>query len=204
VSLGSSTVTLSASPIERAFDLECSLISALLINDRSATAWLIVAAYFAGAAAAFWACGAARKRERRFWIGTALLLTFLGFNKELDLQTFVTDTARTLAHSEGWYDQRRLVQGLFLLLLAAGLIVAIIALARWLRRSSLPVKSAALGIALLFAFVVMRAGSFHHMDRWVTVNIGGLRRGWWLEFAGIAVIAASALAYRNLPRRKSR
>ena len=40
--------------------------------------WVIVAAYFAGAAAAFWAGGAARKRERRFWIGTALLLTFLG------------------------------------------------------------------------------------------------------------------------------
>lgn len=180
------------------------MISALLINDRSTTAWVIVAAYFAGAAAAFWASGAARKRERRFWIGTALLLTFLGFNKELDLQTFLTDTARKLAHYEGWYDQRRLVQGLFLLLLAAGLIVAIIALARWLRRSPLPVKSAALGIALLFAFVVMRAGSFHHMDRWVTVNIGGLRRSWWLELAGIAVIAASAFAYRNLPRRKSR
>ena len=172
------------------------MISALLIHDRSVTAWVIVALYFAGAAAAFWASRSGRKRDRKFWTGAAVLLGLLGLNKELDLQTLLTDTARRLAHFEGWYEHRRFVQGVFLLLLAVGLVISIVALTRWLRRSALPVKAAALGIALLFAFIVMRAGSFHHVDQWVTVSLAGLRRGWWLEIAGILVIALSAIAYR--------
>ena len=58
------------------------------------------------------------------------------------------------------------------------------------------VKSAAVGIVLLFTFVVMRAGSFHHLDNWVTINVAGMRSGWWLELAGIAMIGLSALVFR--------
>ena len=172
------------------------MIPVLLINDRSTTAWVIVALYFAAAATALWASRSGRKRDRRFWLGTAVLLALLGLNKELDFQTYLTDAARRLAHSEGWYDYRRLVQGAFLLLLAVGFGLVIVTLARWLRRSPVPVKVAALGIVLLFAFIVMRAGSFHHIDRWVTVSVAGLRSGWWLEIAGTALIALSAIAYR--------
>ena len=172
------------------------MISALLINDRTTTAWVIVALYFAAAGAAFWAGRSGRRKDRRFWIGTSVLLVLLGLNKELDLQTYLTDAGRWLAHYEGWYDYRRLVQGAFLLILAVGLIFVIVTLARWLRRSPLPVKVAALGIAMLFAFIVMRAGSFHHIDRWVTVSIAGLRSGWWLEILGTLVIAMSAISYR--------
>mgnify|MGYP000058814849 CR=1 FL=1 len=173
------------------------MISALLIHDRGTAAWIIVASYFVGAAASFWASRTGRKRDRRFWIGTSILLVLLGLNKELDLQTVLTDTARYLAHYGGWYDYRRIVQGLFLLALAVGGFLAIAALLRWLRRSSLPMKAAALGIGLLMIFIVMRAASFHHIDRWVTINVAGLRSGWWLELAGIAVIGLSALAYRS-------
>ena len=57
-------------------------------------------------------------------------------------------------------------------------------------------KAAAVGIGLLMVFIFMRAASFHHIDDWVTINIAGLRSGWWLELAGIAVMGLSALAYR--------
>ena len=69
--------------------------------------------FLVGAAASFWASRTGKKRDRRFWIGTSILLVLLGLNKELDLQTVLTDTARYLAHYEGWYDYRRIVQGLF-------------------------------------------------------------------------------------------
>jgi hypothetical protein len=180
------------------------LVVAALFNDRTTIAWWIVAAYFGGAAAAFWAGRAGRSRDRRFWFGTAILLILLGLNKQLDLQSVLTSTARSVTRHAGWYPERRAIQGLFLLALVVAAIAVVLGLLKWLRRSSAPVKSAALGIALLLVFIVIRAASFHHIDAWVTVNIGGLRRGWWLELAGIAMIAASALAYRNLPRRKSR
>ncbi len=56
-------------------------------------------------------------------------------------------------------------------------------------------KCAAAGIVLLFTFVVVRAGSFHHIDQWVTVDVAGLRSGWLLELAGIVVIGVSAMAF---------
>ncbi|HET6943527.1 MAG TPA: hypothetical protein VFH89_15355 [Sphingomicrobium sp.] len=177
-------------------------IAAVLFHDRAPLAWLIVASYFVGAAAAFWASRSARKRDRRFWIGTALLLVFLGLNKELDLQTLLTVEGRSFAHYAGWYEQRRVVQGIFLLVMAVVGVVAIAALVRWLRKSPGQVKTAAVGIVLLFTFVLIRAGSFHHIDDWVTINVAGMRTGWWLELAGTALIGLSALAYRI--RRKQR
>ena len=50
-------------------------------------------------------------------------------------------------------------------------------------------------VCLLSAFIVVRAASFHHMDVWVTADVEGMRTGWWLEIAGIFVIAGSALRY---------
>jgi len=172
------------------------LVVAALFNDHSTIAWWIVVAYFGGAAAAFWAGRVARSRDHRFWLGTAVLLILLGLNKQLDIQSVLTSAARSVIRHEGWYAERRSLQGAFLLALAAFAAVAVIGLLRWLRRSPIPVKSASIGIALLFTFVVMRAGSFHHVDQWVTVSKAGLRRGWWFELAGIGVIAFSAIAYR--------
>ena len=177
-------------------------IAALLFHDRGPVAWFIVASYFLGAVAAFWASKSAKRRDRLFWLGAAVMLVLLGLNKELDLQTLLTMEAKLIAHHEGWYDERRAVQGLFLLGLTVLGLLATVGLVRWLRKSPVQVKAAAVGIVLLFTFIVMRAGSFHHLDRWVTINIAGMRSGWWLELAGIFVIAFSALAYRM--RRKQR
>jgi hypothetical protein len=57
------------------------------------------------------------------------------------------------------------------------------------------------GIAILLAFILLRAASFHHIDDWVTVDVRGLRGGWWLELAGIVVITLSALTYRAATKR---
>jgi hypothetical protein len=175
----------------------------LLTHDPGPIAWLIVAFYFGAAALAF---GARREagdgRERRFWLCTALLLVLLGLNKQLDLQTFVTDAGRALARHEGWYAIRRPVQATFIVLLAAIAIACIFATWHWLRRSSAAVKAAVAGIVLLVAFVVIRAASFNHMDRWVTRTICGMRTGWWLELLALVVIGASAFAYGNTGRRR--
>jgi len=173
-----------------------------LVNDPTGFAWFIVAAYFAGALAAFLASRSASMTEARFWLGVSLLLLLLGFNKELDLQSLLTESGRTLTRAIGIYEQRRLLQGLFLLLLAAGATLAILRLTRMLHRSSAPAKTAAVGIAILFAFILLRAASFHHIDEWVTADVRGLRSGWWLELVGIVVIALSALACRAESRRR--
>jgi uncharacterized membrane protein len=55
---------------------------------------------------------------------------------------------------------------------------------------------------MLFTFILLRAASFHHVDDWVTIDVRGLRSGWWLELVGVVVIALSALAYRAESRRR--
>ena len=132
----------------------------------------------------------------------SLLLVLLGFNKELDLQSLLTEFGRTLTRAIGIYEQRRVLQGLFLLLLAGTATFGILRLTRMLRQSSTPAKTAAAGITMLFTFILLRAASFHHVDDWVTIDVRGLRSGWWLELVGVVVIALSALAYRAESRRR--
>ena len=168
-----------------------------LINDPTGLARFVVASYLVGAVAAFLAGRSTDGRDARFWYAAALLLVLLGLNKELDLQSLLTEFARALARETGWYEQRRQFQALFLVALAIGGLAVAALLAGWLRRSPGAVKVAAAGIVILLTFVFMRAASFHHLDEWVTVNVGFMRSGWWLELAGIVVIALSALAFRR-------
>lgn len=167
-----------------------------LIHDAGLYPWLVVAAYFAAAGTAVFAARAAGGRqERLFWLGTTLILLLLGLNKQLDLQTMLTDVAREHAKANGWYEQRRAVQGLFLAGLGAATVAAGLWLALTLRSATASIKVAAGGLLLLAAFVLMRAATFHHIDVWVTMDVGGLRRGWWLELAGNAVIGGAAVRY---------
>ena len=163
-----------------------------LLHDQGPLAWFIVAGYVIAALLALRAGSAAAGRERSLWLGTAVALLLLGINKQLDLQTDLTDIARAAAHSEGWYGWRRDVQGLFLVLMAFGTIGIAMLLWRWLRKVTASAKVAAMGLLILLAFIFLRAASFHHIDYWVTIPVAGMRSGWWLELVGIAVIGSAA------------
>jgi len=182
-------------------------------GDPGFVPWMITFAYFVCAGLCFWAGRKEKERSlgrgRRwhapvFWFTLCGLLVALGFNKQLDLQSDLTEVGRSMARSEGWYENRRIFQAIFVVIFGCGAVAAVVGAMWFMRDLWRRYRIAFVGIIYLCTFVIIRAASFHHIDAWVTVNVGGLRRGWWLELAGIAVIAASAFAYRNLPRRKSR
>jgi hypothetical protein len=173
------------------------MIWSALVHDQGRLAWIVVAGYAVGALFAFAAAGRGDGRERSFWIGSAIALILLGINKQLDLQTDLTTLARAAALSEGWYGERRDAQGAFILLIALAAAGCGLVLWMWLRDTATSVKAAAAGLVVLFAFIFIRAASFHHIDYWVTVSVAGLRSGWWLELLGIAIIGAAAAVYRN-------
>ncbi len=169
------------------------------IGDPTLMGWLTVAAYLAAALLAAGAVGRLpptlphRRRERMFWIGAALFLAALALNKQLDLQSALTALGRCAAKAEGWYERRRAVQAgvvvaLLLVSAAAGLV-----LLRWLAPVRRRAKLAACGLALITAFVLVRAVGFHHVDALIGWRIGGARMNWVLELGGIAVFAAGAL-----------
>lgn len=162
------------------------------IGDPSLLGWLTVIAYFLASAL----CLRAARGEpdsASAWRAIAVALAVLGVNKQLDLQSLITVVGRELARTEGWYDRRRQVQYLFVLVigvLALGLSTAILVR---LRGRSRQIQAASAGFALLAAFVCIRAASFHHVDRFLKSAMLGVRFNWILELAGIGIIALAAL-----------
>jgi len=161
------------------------------IGDPTFIGWFTVIAY-CGAAYLCWRAagkGLYTGKIRWFWNGLALLLILLGINKQLDLQTELTFIGRDFAKATGWYENRQIVQTIFIVLIALGG-MAVTAALFWIYRFELRRLGAALaGVGFLMSFIVIRAASFHHVDRFLHFAPGGLRMNWLLELGGIAAIA---------------
>jgi hypothetical protein len=161
------------------------------IGDPTFVGWFTVLAYFGAAYLCWRAAGNSqhRRKVRWFWNGLSILLILLGINKQLDLQTELTFIGRDFAKATGWYEDRRIVQAIFILLIAFGGMIATTALF-WIYRFELRRLWPALaGFGFLAAFIVIRAASFHHVDEFLHSGPGGLRMNWVLELGGIAAIA---------------
>lgn len=167
--------------------------------------WVTVAFYLLAAWLCWKASCAARSHNNRpdnngrLWIYIALLLLFLGINKQLDLQSALTEAGRILAHANGWYEQRHLVQRVFIgsitVLGVTIFIVGVYAARKEFREMLL----ALLGVAWLITFVLIRAASFHHVDRFIGLELGSLKMNWLLELGGIALILIGAISYIRNP-----
>lgn len=167
------------------------------IGDPTVMGWLTVAAYFGVALLCFRRALAFRPRPGQagrliFWSGLGALLILLGINKQLDLQTLLTLTARQMAIEQGWYENRRVVQlffvGFVTLASAAGFFVM------WnlVRGHGDELRIPLAGFVLLLFFVIARAASFHDVDELINLRIGGVRMNWIFELGAIAVIAWGA------------
>src|SRR6476660_2446771 len=106
-----------------------------------------------------------------------------------------------MAHSEGWYEQRRGVQVIFILFIVL-LGVLIVAASYWYIHSSWRrYRFAFYGILYLVVFVIVRATSFHHVDIFLQSSFGGIAFNHILEISGIVCIGYAAWnATRQLPR----
>jgi hypothetical protein len=75
----------------------------------------------------------------------------------------------------------------------------------WMRRAPMPTRLALLGTIMVLGYVLIRAASFHHIDRFIGETILGLRWNWVIEIGGITLVLASSRwrrkAYRYSPLR---
>ena len=132
-----------------------------------------------------------------FWRFVAILMTFLGFNKQLDLQTLFTQIGRYFAHIGGWYDQRQTVQILFITGLCGIAGIAAFTLLWIFRKLATEIRIASVGLCILVAFIVIRAASFHHVDRFLGGHHISLCWSNIVELSSIIIIAAAGLLYRG-------
>lgn len=156
--------------------------------------WVTVFAYF-GVAVLCFRCArkvraySERRTEGLFWGGLAALLVLLGINKQLDFQTLLTLTARKIAIAQGWYENRRPVQLLFVFLVGLAAFGGFVFMWRLVREQSGELWLSLLGLVLLLAFVIVRAASFHHVDALISFRVAGIRMNWVLELGAIGMIA---------------
>ena len=170
------------------------------IGDPSLGGWLTVAAYLI-ASVLCWRCAVkAAGRDggaRVVWCLLAALLLVMGVNKQLDLQSWVTQVGSDTVRAHGW--PKRVVQMWFI----AGVAVAgpaVLGLALWLARRSLRQLALALvGVLFLVCFVMVRAVSFHAIDHMLGTRFAGAKLNWILELCGIGCVALCA--WLNLRRR---
>jgi hypothetical protein len=178
------------------------------IGDPTFVGWLTVIMYFV---TSFFCIASARRKDikspskhsgsqRRLWWFIAIVLILLGINKQLDLQTLMTEVGKMLAKQQGWYEQRREAQAFFIALILSGGLVSI----EFVRRAYQKVWKenwlTFVGLFFLICFVMIRAASFHHIDSFLGGRFLAIKMNWILEIGGIICIMASAIT--RLKRRK--
>jgi hypothetical protein len=187
----------------------------LRVGDPNLIGWLIVAGYLVAAVVTSraWRLGSAtladprldaterhaQRLMRRLWAITTVVLVVLGVNKQLDLQSLLIELARERARAQGWYDRRREYQTVAILgvILVGGAALAFIT---YLLRSVISRVSLALvGLLALVTFVVVRAASFHYIDKLLSLG-DPIRVNWVLEIGGIVLIAVAAVQWRYRER----
>ena len=170
------------------------------IGDPTFLGWATVVAYFATAGFCLYTArrvatrvpGLRAGRQTRPWLMVALLLIALGINKQLDLQGLMIAAGRSVAERQGWYEGRRRVQLLFILVMLV-LSASGFAAMLWVARRRLNEYGWLLaGTAAIIAFIVVRAVSFHHFQEFFAFPIGGVKTHRLLELLAISMLAMAA------------
>ncbi len=151
------------------------------IGDPTPLGWLTVLAYLVVTiictvyAFRLWQAKGLEHRRRQIaaWVLVAFLLFLLGINKQLDIQTLLSQIGREISRTQGWYSDRRAIQFVFIIFVACTGTTSIAVLAFILRKSLRRHWLTFLGLLTLLLFVVIRAVSFHYVDAFLYTNIFG-------------------------------
>lgn len=160
------------------------------IGDSTIFGWLTVIVYLFAVARCF-----VKSKESKFfggnyqfWLYLAAFLFLLGINKQLDVQTWFTETLRDRSHAYGWYQYRRTVQAVFIVTLCVATALTLLGMRIFLANSWRRYKLAWIGIILLCTFILMRMASFYHFDIFIGHQIIGLTVNVLLENGALGLI----------------
>ncbi len=160
------------------------------IGDPTIFGWLTVLVYLAAVFRCFVKSNESKffGGNYQFWLYLAAFLFLLGINKQLDLQSWLTETMRDRAQTYGWYQHRRAVQTFFIVALGVAMTLTLLGMRIFLANSWRRYQLTWVGIILLCTFILMRAASFHHFDILIGHQIMGLTVNVLLENGALALI----------------
>ena len=166
------------------------------VGDPSYEGWAICILYLLASVMSWFRCRSFRESDpdySRLWIFISGGLLFLGINKQLDLQTIISDIGRWIATELSLMEQRHIFKIVFMLLL---LIIGLWFLFRFkakIIKMFHKEKFTVLGLALLMAFIFLRATSFHILSDEVNEILNSFRFFLIFELMALMVIIFSLL-----------
>ncbi len=161
------------------------------IGDPSFMGWFTVVSYFACAIVSLSAAIKCKKSDRGaflFWNAISTLMFLLGVNKQLDLQSLLTEIGRQIARYQGWMDQRRIIQFWFIVILVIAVVLSFLIFVIVMRDLFRRFKFAFIGLFVLMSFIMIRAISFHHVDEMLRFRIFDVKMNWVFELTGIYTV----------------
>ena len=169
------------------------------IGDPTFAGWVTVIVYLLVIYATYRQIAITREAgdSTKFWLILTVVLVFLAINKQLDLQSWLTEEARISAHVNGWYAYRRFIQLAFIAFLGLGMLATLLSLRVLLANSWKVYKITWVGIVLLCTFILMRAASFHHFDIFINTHLLGLKINAILEIGALLLIILGTFCYKK-------
>jgi hypothetical protein len=167
------------------------------LDNPNFLGWSVVAAYLLAAVSCGWVASKTNKsvaEESKIWWWLAIVLLFLGINKQLNLQTLMIVIGRRAALANGWYQRRRLVQVVFCAVFALFGLGLMVFFAARAKRFVVENRLAFAGLVVLLFFVVLRASTINHANELFSVELKDEHWAWVLEVCGSVLIALSAVA----------
>lgn len=179
------------------------------MGDPTIAGWTATLLYFVAAwlSAKKWrSCDRKLKQERLAWLILTLMMSLLGLNKQLDLQTTLIHLGRDLYHNLSLYEHKRSIElAAFAAtaLIMGGAILFCIFLVRRTRRDA---RLAMLGLCVIFVYVLLRAARF---ERLAVGQYGDEAYHAVLELLGLLLVVWSARTTRPgtqtlSPRKKAK
>lgn len=157
------------------------------IGDPSVMGWFTVFSYyFTAVICVFWAFFR-KGKEYKLWLFLGLFIGFLGFCKQYNLLSALTEIGRIVVRRSGLIKQRRIIQIIFLLLLTPFTVIAVVNFIKKTKQlKNLPLKIALFFTIYLSIFVLLRAVSLHQWEEILGIFLWGFIKINWLgELIGI-------------------
>lgn len=134
-----------------------------------------------------------QNKQKRLWLSISLVMLLLCLNKQLDLQSLFTDIGRYFFQKFELYQARRKYQLLFVVSILTVSMSSVLYVITLYRKVLCAHLVALLGVMFVLTYVIIRAASFHHVDRLISLQFCGLKMNWVLEITGILFIIINSL-----------
>ena len=162
-------------------------------GDPLLSGTIFMTSYGVTALLILYAAREATSRERWYWRICGALFLFQLLNTNLDLHALIETTGRCLANAQGWYENRREIQFLFVMgvafLIALILIVVLVVFFRSILENIL----LTLGVSIALGFTIIKGINYHDLEQYYGIRVGPFHIADFIEFSGIVLANFAAL-----------